>query len=108
MIILVLLQFSWRRGSKGPRVQGFKGSREGTDTTDLLICEVRPYLSSFGNFAVILYISKQDKLVKSQKMLFSVIPAEAGIQCFKELMIDLDPGFRRGDDFLQDCQTEFV
>jgi hypothetical protein len=32
---------------------------EGIDTTDLLICEVRPYLSSFGNFAVILYISKQ-------------------------------------------------
>ena len=27
---------------------------EGIDTTDLLICEVRPYLSSFGNFAVIL------------------------------------------------------
>ncbi len=32
---------------------------EGIDTTDLLICEVRPYLSSFGNFAVIVYISKQ-------------------------------------------------
>ena len=32
---------------------------EGIDTTDLLICEVRPYLSSFGKFAVILYISKQ-------------------------------------------------
>jgi len=32
---------------------------EGIDTTGLLICEVRPYLSSFGNFAVILYISKQ-------------------------------------------------
>jgi len=29
---------------------------EGIDTTDLLICEVRPYISSFGNFAV-LYIS---------------------------------------------------
>ncbi len=26
---------------------------EGIDTTDPLICEVRPYLSSFGNFAVI-------------------------------------------------------
>jgi hypothetical protein len=32
---------------------------EGIETTDLLICEVRPYLSSFGNFAIILYISKQ-------------------------------------------------
>jgi len=28
---------------------------EGIETTDLLICEVIPYLSSFGNFAVILY-----------------------------------------------------
>jgi len=27
---------------------------------------------------------------------------------FRKNMIDLDPGFRRGDDFLQDCQTEFV
>ena len=32
---------------------------EGIDTTDLLICEVRPYLSSFGNFPVIVYIPKQ-------------------------------------------------
>jgi len=32
---------------------------EGIDTTDLLICEVRSYISSFGNFAVILYIPKQ-------------------------------------------------
>ena len=72
----VLLQFSWRRGAKGSRGQGFKGLfskdfisafnilsisaiLEGIETTDLLICEVRPYLSSFGNFAVIFYISKQ-------------------------------------------------
>ena len=96
------------QGYKDSKGQGVKGSREGTDTTDLLIREVRQYLSSFGNFAVILYISKQDKLVKSRKMPFSVIPEKAGIKCFKELMIDLDPGFRRGDDFLQDCQTEFV
>ena len=38
-------------------------------------------------------------------MPFPVIPAKAGIQCLKELMTDLDPGFRRGDDFLQDCQS---
>ncbi|MBC8458401.1 MAG: hypothetical protein H8D67_10445 [Deltaproteobacteria bacterium] len=44
---------------------------------------------------------KCDGLVKSQKTSFSVIPAKAGIQCFKELMTDLDPGFRRGDDFLR-------
>jgi len=31
----------------------------GIGTTDLLICEVRPHCSSFGNYAVILYISKQ-------------------------------------------------
>ncbi len=29
------------------------------DTIDLLISEVRPYLSSFGDFAVILYISTE-------------------------------------------------
>ena len=29
---------------------------EGIETTDLLICKVRPYLSSFGNFSVIIYI----------------------------------------------------
>ena len=42
-------------------------------------------------------------------MPFSVIPSrivvrddgQAGIQCFKEFMTDLDPGFRRGDDFLR-------
>ena len=86
----VLLQFSWRRGSKDSRGQGFKclfskdfisafnilsisamsflvypihlfqfAILEGIDTTDPLICEVRQYLSSFGNFAVILYSSKQ-------------------------------------------------
>jgi len=36
-----------------------------------------------------------DELVKSPKTLFSVIPAEAGIQ---EIQGILDPGFRRGDD----------
>lgn len=42
---------------------------------------------------------KFDALVKSLKTSFFVIPAEAGIQCFQKLMTDLDPGFRRGDDF---------
>jgi hypothetical protein len=72
----VLLQFSWRRGSKDSRGQGFKGlfSKDfirvfnilslsailkKIDTIDLLISEVRPYLSSFGDFAVILYISTE-------------------------------------------------
>ena len=93
------------QGSKDSRGQGFvlypSAILEGTDTTDLLNCEVRPYLSSFGNFAVILYISKQDKLVKGRKMPFSVIPSrivvrddgQAGIQCFKGLITDQDPAF---------------
>jgi hypothetical protein len=42
-----------------------------------------------------------DELVKSQQMLFPVIPAKAGIQ---EKQTLLDPGFRRGDDFLRDHQ----
>jgi len=45
-----------------------------------------------------------DSLVKSQKTSFFVIPAKAGIQCFQELITDLDPGFRRGDDFLRSHQ----
>jgi len=60
-----------------------------------------PYLKVKTNRSIL------DGLVKSRKMPFPVTPAKAGIQCFKELMTDLDPGFRRGDDFLrnhQDCQ----
>jgi len=38
---------------------GFSAIFEGIDTADLHISEVIPYLSSFGNFAVILYIFKQ-------------------------------------------------
>jgi len=34
--------------------------------------------------------------MKSQQSSFSVIPAEAGIQVYEEL---LDPGLRRGDGF---------
>jgi hypothetical protein len=48
-----------------------------------------------------------DGLVRSQKTPFSVIPAEAGIQEYQEL---LDPGFRRGDglkDFLRVRQCWF-
>jgi hypothetical protein len=32
---------------------------EGIDTINLLISEDRPYFSFFGNFTVVLYISKQ-------------------------------------------------
>ena len=40
--------------------------------------------------------SPLDGLVRSQKTSSSVIPAEAGIQEYQEV---LDPGFRRGDSF---------
>jgi hypothetical protein len=46
-------------------------------------------------------VKTNDELVKSQKTSFFVIPAKAGIQCFQKLITDLDPGFRRGDDFLR-------
>jgi hypothetical protein len=44
-------------------------------------------------------------------MLFPVIPAKAGIQCFQVVIKPLDPGFRRGDDFLrvhQDLRPKIV
>jgi len=41
-------------------------------------------------------VVKVDGLVRSQKTSSSVIPAEAGIQEYQEV---LDPGFRRGDGF---------
>jgi len=43
-----------------------------------------------------------DDLVKSLKMPFSVIPAEAGIQYFQMLINTLDSGFHRSDDFLRE------
>jgi len=45
-----------------------------------------------------------DELVKSRNSIEFVIPAQAGIQLFQDV---LDPGFRRGDDlrdFLRDHQ----
>jgi len=36
------------------------------------------------------------------KKSFSVIPAKAGIQFFQGL---LDPGFRRGDGFIEFCKS---
>jgi hypothetical protein len=42
-----------------------------------------------------------DDLVKSLKISFSVIPAKAGIQCFRIVINDLDSGFHRSDDFLR-------
>jgi hypothetical protein len=57
-------------------------------------------LTKFTFYEAIIF----DGLVKSLKMPFFVIPAEAGIKLFQDV---LDPGFRRGDvsiDFLRDHQ----
>jgi hypothetical protein len=42
-----------------------------------------------------------DGLVKSLKRLFSVIPAQAGIQSFWVVRIPLDSRFHGNDDFLR-------
>jgi hypothetical protein len=42
-----------------------------------------------------------DDLVKSLKIPFFVIPAEAGIQYFQIFTNSLDSGFHRSDDFLE-------
>jgi len=52
--------------------------------------------------------SNLDELVKSRNSIEFVIPAEAGIQSFQDV---LDPGFRRGDaprDFLRDHQPSII
>ena len=56
-----------------------------------------PYFTNF-------FISNIDGFVKCTHLLSFVIPAKAGIQCFQKLMTALDPGFRRGDDFLRHYQ----
>jgi len=45
-----------------------------------------------------------DKLVKSRKIPFPVIPAEAGIQLYQMFTACLDSGFHRSDDFLRNHQ----
>jgi hypothetical protein len=42
-----------------------------------------------------------DGFVTTQEMLHSVIPAEAGIQFFRAVAARLDPGRRRGDEWLR-------
>jgi hypothetical protein len=46
-------------------------------------------------------VVKFDGLVKSRKSTTNVIPAKAGIQKYQMVTKALDPGFRRGDDFLR-------
>jgi hypothetical protein len=45
-----------------------------------------------------------DAFVKSVKLTRNVIPAKAGIQKYQLVKKTLDPGFRRGDDFLRGRQ----
>jgi hypothetical protein len=47
---------------------------------------------------------KSDELVKSRILTSNVIPAKAGIQEDQVVTNALDPGFRRGDDFLRGRQ----
>ena len=52
-------------------------------------------------------MSKIDGLAKSRYTPFFVIPAEAGIQSHQLVIVFLDPGFHRGDDFLQSRQFNY-
>jgi hypothetical protein len=45
---------------------------------------------------LIMFVIKDDGLVKSRKSSFFVIPAKAGIQSFRRV---IDSGFRRSDGF---------
>jgi hypothetical protein len=42
-----------------------------------------------------------DGFVKNNKSTTNVMPAKAGIQKYQMVAKALDPGFRRGDDFLR-------
>jgi hypothetical protein len=52
--------------------------------------------------------NKFDELVKSRKTFTNVMPAKAGIQRYQMVTRSLDPGFRRGDDFLRVRQNRLV
>ncbi len=49
-----------------------------------------------------------DGPVKSRKILFSVIPAKAGIQLYQWVPSCQDSGFHRSDDFLRNRQQWFL
>jgi hypothetical protein len=44
---------------------------------------------------------KGDELIKSQILPFFVIPAKAGIQQIRLVIMELDSGFHQSDDFLR-------
>jgi hypothetical protein len=48
--------------------------------------------------------SINDGFAKSRKSTTNVIPAKSGIQKYQIVTKALDPGLRRGDDFLRDHQ----
>ena len=84
-----------------------KGSKLYLRTTIYSICSFRWFFYGADWFLPLtlnIGHTNDDNLVKSQKTPFFVIPAKAGIQCFQKLMTDLDPGFRRVDDFLRSRQ----
>ncbi|MBN2439510.1 MAG: 4-phosphopantetheinyl transferase family protein [Deltaproteobacteria bacterium] len=49
-----------------------------------------------------------DGLVKSREFTTNVISAKTGIRKYQRVTKSLDPGFRRGDDFLPVCQGNAV
>jgi hypothetical protein len=57
------------------------------------------------NVLEVIRFDKFDELVISPKMLFSVIPAKAGIQYLQAVANCLDSGLRRNDDFLRSYQV---
>jgi hypothetical protein len=73
-----------------------------SSTKKLLKCKVHIFLDvpSASLITPTVYIIIVG-LVKSLKMLFSVIPAKAGIQSFQIVINSLDSGFHRSDAFLR-------
>ena len=79
--------------SRIPRVNPFLYTRSLIAKNRLVRAKLVP--AKTGNGFKKFCTTNVDGLVKSPKMRFPVIPAEAGIQLFQYV---LDPGFRRGDD----------
>jgi hypothetical protein len=51
------------------------------------------------------FLTSESAVSQEVGMLFSVIPAEAGIQSLQVVTGPLDSGFHRSDDFLQNYQN---
>ena len=57
-----------------------------------------------ANLSLVWCGPKIDETVKSRESTLTVMPAKAGIQEYQVVTKTLDPGFRRGDDFLRERQ----